>query len=339
VRVFGKHVDGNLAALVVVGVALSPIPLFLSGVSQEGIAVRLLLFALFGVAWNVMGGFAGQFSFGHAAFFGIGAYTTAVLSINSGLSPWVGMALGAVLAAAFGLVTGFLSFRYRVKGAYFALATFAFAEMLQLIVSKLEPLNGARGFRVPLLLNPSWGALQFEEGSPNYYYVILALLIAAILAVTLLMKSRAGAYILAVRDDEAAAEAVGINPMRYKLIAVCVSAALTAVAGAFYFEFYFFINPELAFGPAVSVAILLPAIVGGVGTIWGPVVGGVLIGALAEASQALVRQPPEFLSFLQGHTGLDLMIYGAILVLVILFLPRGLYAGIRRKVGYGASTS
>jgi len=327
-----RGVDRNLLALAVVCLVLLPVPQLLDTTSEQQTAVRFLLFALFGVAWNVMGGFAGQFSFGHAAYFGIGAYTTAELLVERDLSPWVGMAVGAALAAAFAVLTSFLAFRYRLRGAYFALATFAFAEMLRLIVARLEPLNAARGLRVPLEPGSSLWRLQFPAGDPAYFYVILALLAAGMVVVILLMRSRAGTYILAVREDETAAEAAGVHPMRYKLLAVAVSAALTAVAGAYYVQFFFFIDPNLAFGPAVSVQILLPAIIGGVGTIWGPAIGGVLLGAIAEISQRLVRDPPGALEFLQGRAGLDLMIYGTVVIVIILALPRGIWPGVRDLV-------
>jgi branched-chain amino acid transport system permease protein len=328
-----KRIDRNVLALLLVVALLFPVPLFLDTTSQQEIAVRFLLFALLGVAWNVMGGFAGLFSFGHAAYFGIGAYTSAYLLVKHDVSPWLGMAAGALLAAAFGVLTGFLSFRYRLRGAYFALATFAFAEMLRLIVTKLEPVNASRGLRVPLEGGGSLSQLQFPAGDPAYFWVILALLAVGILVVILLMRSRSGAYIHAVREDEEAAEAAGVDVMSTKLLAVAVSAALTAVAGVFYVQFFFFVNPELAFGAAVSVQILLPAIIGGVGTIWGPAIGGALLAAIAELSKSLVDSPPSALSFLDGRSGLDLMLYGAVLIVIVSLLPRGLYPAIRDRVG------
>ena len=327
-----RGIDRNLLALTAIVIVLLPVPLFISTASQQEIVVRLLLFALFGVAWNVMGGFAGQFSFGHAAYFGIGAYASSYLLVRHGVSPWVGMAAGALLAAGFGLLTGFLSFRYRLRGAYFALATFAFAELLHLIAMDLGALNASRGLRVPLAPDASLANFQFAAGSPAYFYILLGLVAGALLVTILLMRSRAGTYILAVRDDEEAAAAAGVNPMRYKLLAVAVSASLTAVAGTFYAQYFFFVDPNLAFGAAVSVQILLPAIVGGVGTIWGPAIGGLLLGAIAQLTQSLVRSPPGPLSFLEGSAGLDLMIYGALLIAIILLLPRGVYGAIQARV-------
>jgi branched-chain amino acid transport system permease protein len=318
------RLNRNALVLLVGTILALPLPLLLSGTQQQ-VAVRIMLFALLGSAWNVMGGFAGQFSFGHAAYFGLGAYSSAYLLVNRGISPWVGMLVGAALAAAFGALTGFLAFRYELKGAYFALATFAFAEMLRLITLNLDLVNRAVGFRVPLIEGSSWALLQFPPSSPNYYYAMLALLVAGLAIVIALMRSKMGYYIVALRDDEPAARAVGIDGMRYKVAAVAISAALTAVGGAYYVQFIFFIDPELAFGPGVSVQILLPAIIGGVGTIWGPVVGAAVLVPLSELTAGLIRNPPAFLSFLGGRAGLDLVIYGIVLIVMIVQVPRGVY--------------
>jgi branched-chain amino acid transport system permease protein len=319
-----RRARADLAVLVVVVVALALVPAVVSG-QLLSVAVRMLLFALLGVAWNVMGGFAGQFSFGHAAFFGLGAYTTGVLLVDFGVSPWIGMAAGAVVAALYGALEGWLSFRYRLQGAYFALATFAFAEMLRLFVLRSNALRAAVGYRVPLLAEPSWAMLQFPPDSPNYYFVVLGLLAAALLVVILLIRSTPGLFILAVRENEPAAEAAGVSSTRYKITAVALSAALTAVGGGFYLMFYFFIDPDIAFGARLSVQILLPAIIGGVGTIWGPAIGAVLLIGLGELSTMLVRDPPTYLAFLDGRSGFDLIIFAVLLIVVILFLPRGVY--------------
>jgi branched-chain amino acid transport system permease protein len=320
----------QLLALLGVTAALATLPLFVTGALRT-IAVRVLLAAGLGVAWNVMGGYGGHFSFGHAAYFGIGAYSGAVLVVENGISPWLGMGLGAVLAGAFGAVTGWLAFRYRLKGAYFALATFAFAEMLRLIAMNQEFLNASRGLRVPVLPEASWWMLQFPSGSANYYLVILAIFVAIQAATILLTHSRTGLFIVATRENESGAEAAGVHTMRFKVLAVAISAAMTAVLGVFHVQFFFFINPDLAFGPAVSIAILLPAIIGGTGTIWGPVVGGLILIPLGEAATRFVRNPPSFLDVLQGQSGVDLMILALLLILIILFLPRGVYGSLRER--------
>jgi branched-chain amino acid transport system permease protein len=326
-----RRLDTNFVVLGGVLVVLAPVPLFLSRF-QVGLAVEVLLFALLGVAWNLMSGFSGQFSFGHAAFFGLGAYSTAYLVINYDLSPWIAMFVGALLAAALGAFIGYLSFRYRVKGVYFALTTLAFAEMLRLISRSLELVNGPRGMEIPFLPGVSWWMMQFPLGSPLYYYLALFLLAGAIIITILLIKSRTGMFVLALREDEDAAQALGINPLSYRLLAIAVSAALTAVGGTFYVQHYSFIDPNLAFGAALSVAILLPAIVGGMGTIWGPVLGSAVVVAIGEMADSIIRRPPPFLGFVQGSAGLDLIIYGVVLIIIVLFLPKGILGSLTETV-------
>lgn len=330
-RALVRDARGQLIALAVFVVVLLPAPVVLEG-SPRTIAVRVLIAAGLGVAWNVMGGFAGQFSFGHAAFFGIGAYSGAFLLVEHDISPWIGMVVGAVLAAAFGALSGWLSFRYSLRGAYFALATFAFAEMLRLIVMNQEWLNASRGLRVPVLSEPSWWMLQFPSRSPNYYIVGLLLLGLLQLATILLIHSRRGMFIVAVREDEEGAEASGVTATRHKVLAVAVSAAMAAVMGVFYVQFFFFIDPDLAFGPAESVAILLPAVIGGTGTIWGPVVGAFILIPLGEWTADLVRDPPGFLDAIAGRSGLDLIIFAVLLVMILIFLPKGVYGSAAERL-------
>ncbi len=325
--------DARPQLLVLAGLAamLATVPFWLEG-SALTVAIRIIISAGAGVGWNVMGGFAGQFSFGHAAYFGIGAYSSAYLLVEHGISPWIGMAVGAVLAALFGALTGWLSFRYRLRGAYFALATFAFAEMLRLVVQGQAWLNGTQGLQVPVLPESSWWMMQFSTTSPNYYLIGLGLLVVLQLVTILLFKSRRGMFIVAVREDEEGAEASGVDATVHKVLAVAVSGAMTAVMGTFFVQVFFFIDPNLAFGPAESVAILLPAVVGGTGTIWGPVVGALILVPLGEWTAGLVREPPVFLDFIAGRSGLDLMIFAVLLVLILLFLPKGVYGSLAERV-------
>lgn len=322
--------DTNYLVLAVLTVLLATVPLFLGGASLE-VAIRILLFGMLSTAWNVMAGYAGLFSFGHAAYFGLGAYSGAYLLVEHGLSPWIGMAVGMVLGGAFAALTGFLSFRYKLTGAYFVLTTFAFAEMLRLIALNLDLVNRAVGFRVPIVRDAGFWDLQFSPGSPAYYYVVMGMLVVTLFATITLMRSRSGYYIVAIRDNEDAAASLGLNPLRYKLIAVTFSGALTAAGGTFYFQLLFFVDPPVAFGPGISVEILLPAIVGGMGTMWGPLVGSALLVPLSEFTSGLVRSPPEFLGFLQGRSGVDLMMFGALLIAIIIFLPKGVYGTIAEK--------
>lgn len=325
-QVWNRH----LVAIAALTLVLIPTP-FVLPAAQEAVAVRVLIFALMSIGWNVMSGFGGMFSFGHAAYFGLGAYTSAWLLVNHHVSPWIGMLVGMVVAAAFAVLVGFLSLRYQLKGAYFALATFAFAEMLRLWATNSDFVNRAVGYNVPLRPKASWWYLQFDPGSPNYFFIALALTVTALTLSVFFLRSRTGQFTLAGRDDQDAASALGIPVMRYKLVTMAISAAITSVAGAFYVQYYLFIDPDLAFGSSASIQAILPAVIGGVGTIWGPVIGAAVLGPLSDMTATILRNPPDALSFLQGRGGLDVIVYGLMLIVIILLLPQGIYAALRKR--------
>ncbi|MEO6018948.1 MAG: branched-chain amino acid ABC transporter permease [Knoellia sp.] len=325
-----KPWNRHLIAIAVLTLLMIPVPLLLPA-PQQAVAVRVLIFALMSIGWNVMSGFGGLFSFGHAAYFGLGAYTSAWMLVEHQVSPWLGMISGMAVAASFAVVSGFLALRYRLKGAYFALATFAFAEMFRLLATNSDFVNRAAGYHVPLRVEGSWWWMQFAPSSPNYFWLALGLTMVSLVASVLFLRSRVGQFALAGRDDEDAAAGLGIPVTRYKLITMALSAAITSMAGAFYVQYYLFIDPDLAFGAGVSIQAILPAVIGGVGTIWGPVVGALILGPLSDVTATVLRNPPEFLSFLAGRGGLDVMIYGLLLVVIILVLPQGIYSAIRQK--------
>lgn len=317
--------------LAIMTLLMLPLPLLL-GPAEEPVAIRILIFMLMSIGWNVMSGFGGMFSFGHAAYFGIGGYTTAWLLVNNHVSPWVGMAVGALLAMVFAVIIGFLALRYRLKGAYFALATMAFAEMLRLWAINADFVHRAEGFHVPLLTSDSWLYLQFAPDSPNYFWIALALVVIALAVTLVFLRSKLGRYCVAVRDDEEAAGALGLPVMRIKLQTMALSAAITAVAGALFVQYYMFIDPALAFGSAVSIQSILPAVIGGVSTIWGPVIGSLILGPLNELTAGMLRNPPPFLTFLQGRAGLDVIVYGLLLIAIVLLMPKGIYGTVRDRV-------
>jgi branched-chain amino acid transport system permease protein len=320
----------HLAVVAVLAVLLAPLPFVLPG-AQEAVVVRVLIFALLSIGWNIMSGFGGMFSFGHAAYFGLGAYTTAWLLVERDVSPWIGMVAGMAVAAAFAVIVGFLALRYKLRGAYFALATFAFAEMLRLWATNSDFVNRAEGYHVPLLPENSWWYMQFEPGSPNYFWIALALTVAALVVSILFLRSRAGQFTLAARDDEEAAASVGIPVMRYKLMTMALAGAISSVAGAFYVQYYLFVDPDLAFGSSQSIQAILPAVIGGVATIWGPVIGAAVLGPLSDVTATVLRNPPPFLDFLQGRGGLDVILYGLLLIVIILLLPKGIYGALRDR--------
>lgn len=304
---------------------------FILPASAQPVVVKTLIFAIMAVGWNLMSGYGGMFSFGHAAFFGVGAYTNAYLLTEFGVSPWISMVLGAILSAGVGVLIAYLCLRYKLAGSYFALATFAFAQMFLLLTQNMEFLNKTEGINVPLLPEESWGMLQFDQNSNNYYWIPLVLLALAVAITIKYVHSRPGQYVQAIRDDDIAAESLGINVMKYRLIAVALSCAVTAVAGTFYTQYYLFVGPDQAFGMHVSTDALIPAVVGGMGTIWGPLVGALVIGPLSEVVASVLRNPPPFLEFLQGTSGLDVAIYAALLIVIVIFLPKGIYGTIRER--------
>lgn len=326
-----KNLSRNHQILIGVGILLALFPLVFDVINiQTSLAIQILYWAYLGTAWNIMGGYAGQFSFGHAAFFGIGAYTSTVLLVDYGISPWIGMLAGAALAGFFGLVVGFLSFQFGLKGAIFALATFAFAEMLRLYSTELEIVNTSIGIHIPLVGGDSLAKMQFEKTQLYYYYLMLGILLAGLLITIQIVNSKLGYYLQAVREDEDAASALGVDVLRYKVIATVISAAMTAIGGTFFAQFFLFVDPTLAFGVLVSVDILMRPIVGGTGTIWGPLAGSLLLTPLAEFSRRFVRNPPDFLNYIEGRAGVDRMIFGLLLILFILYLPDGIIGTVPR---------
>jgi branched-chain amino acid transport system permease protein len=316
-------VAGSIPALVAL-VALVAAPPLLPKYFLE-VLISVLFFAYLGASWNVLGGYAGQFSFGHAAFFGIGAYTSTLLFLQTGLTPWLGMLAGGALAAAFGLLAGYLSFRYGLKGPYFSLVTLAFAEMLRVVAVNTKAVGSSLGLVVPTT-HPAPQLFLFAGKLP-YYYVILAMALGALALTWAVERSRLGYALAAVRENEDAAEAAGVDALGTKLRAMAISSFLTALGGTFYAQYFAYIDPGITFGPTVSIQGLLPAIVGGAGTVLGPLLGSFVLTPVSELTRALLR----------GRAGADVMLYGLVLVLVISFLPQGLMGFIRGlRAGGGA---
>jgi branched-chain amino acid transport system permease protein len=303
---------------------LACVPLLTTSNVVLNFMVVALLIALVGQGWNVLGGYGGQYSFGHAAFFGTGAYATAILQVRYGVNAWAGLAIGIAAGALVGAIIGSLSFRSGLRGSYFALVTLAFAEVLRICAS-VAPITGA-GVGTLVKLDLRWEAFQFQSRAP-FYWIILGFVAISLLIVKLLERSRFGAYLVAVRENEDAARAVGVDVVRVKLAAMTLSAAITAAAGCFYAQYFLFLDAGIAYGPWISVEALLAPIIGGIGTVYGPLLGALVVRTLGEATKLMTGDAP----------GLDLVIYGGVLVLVVAFAPRGLaglctslHAGFRR---------
>ncbi|RDI26214.1 branched-chain amino acid ABC transporter permease [Pseudacidovorax intermedius] len=304
--------------IVVFALVVGAIPL----VTTSGVWLNFVMMALYAgllaQAWNILGGFGGQFSFGHALFFGFGAYVQAIAQLQWGLNPWVALVAAAGVAALVGLIVGALSFRYGLKGSYFALVTLAFAEVCRILALSLPFTGAGVGLMVPL--RESVANLQFGS-RVGYLYVILAMVVAALLVSAWLRHSRFGAYLQAVRDNEDAARAAGVDPLRVKLGAIVLSGGFMGLAGAFYVQVFQYIDPGIAFGSTASVEALVAAIVGGMGTVWGPLLGAFALHVLADLTRNLFGELP----------GINMVIYGCVLVLIVMFLPRGI-AGVGQNV-------
>ena len=322
--------NGSLyAAPLLALLALLILPAFVRGEYYLHVLVGVLFFAYMASAWNIVCGYTGQLSLGHSALCGIGGYISTLLFINLGLTPWIGMVVGGVCATVVGVIIGYPCFRLR--GPYFALTTIAFAEILRIWVENTEEilgieLRGAQGISVPLK-GQSPAIFQFE-GKVAYYYIVIAMLLM-VMAVTLWMeRSRTGFYLKAIRADQDAAEALGINSTHYLLSAMALSSFFTALGGSFYAQYFRYINPERNMGLDLSIEFALMGIVGGQGTVFGPVLGAFLLTPAGEISRATLggRFP-----------GLHLVIYGLVLVLAVLFLPKGLIQPIRQLFSRGGA--
>ncbi len=306
-----------IAAAMVALALLAYLPMLLS-VHQMHVAIQILLFAYLSLCWNILGGFAGQLSFGHALFMAVGAYTSTVLLLRTGLSPWIGMIAGGILAALLGLFIGYLSFRYRIKGTYFALVTLAFTEVGRIVALNTEAVGGAMGLYIPIQTNELW-LLKFVDKS-HYYYVVLAFLVLAMAVTASIERSAIGHRLIAIRENEDAAQALGVNLMRYKLFATALSAFLAALGGTLYAHYVTFIDPNTLLNMNMALEITIYAIVGGIGTLFGPLLGAAFLVPVAE----LVRA-----TFGQSYAGVHLVVYGAVLIAVILYAPDGFMGLIR----------
>jgi len=297
--------------IVAVVAALAAVPALTSANIVLNFMVGALIVALAAQGWNLLGGFGGQLSFGHAAFYGTGAYVTALLQQRYGVNAWAGAALGVAAGALVGAVVGFLSFRAGLRGSYFALVTLAFAEVLRILANAAPVTGGAAGLLVRLDVRAS--NFQFASRA-TFFYVALGCVAAALLLIWAIGRSRFGAQLAAVRENEEAARALGIDAFATKLRAITVSAAITAAAGVLYVQYYLYIDSNLAYGAGVSVAALLAPVVGGVGTVLGPVIGAVALEGLGQLTRLAAGPVP----------GIDQMLFGLMLVAAIAFMPGGL---------------
>jgi branched-chain amino acid transport system permease protein len=279
--------------------------------------VLALFYAFIGQSWNIAGGFAGQLSFGHVAFFGVGAYASTIVQLRLGLSPWLGLPASALAGAAVGGVIAALSFRAGLKGSYFALITLAFAEVLRIVANSIGITGGGLGMLIPMKAGA--GNLQFADRS-GFYFLILALAVLSIALAEWLRRSRFGAHLAAIRENEDAARALGINVFAEKVKVMVLSGAIGGVGGCFFAQYFLYIDPLIVFGVDKSVEMLLVSMIGGAGTVYGPLVGALLLALVSDVTRVLTQ-----------IQGLSLVLYGGLLVVIIAFLPNGLIDLFRRR--------
>jgi branched-chain amino acid transport system permease protein len=310
---------GILAALLVA------FPAF-AGNYLLSVATLILYFAYTGQAWNVMMGFAGQLSLGHALYVGVGGYTAGAIFYHWGIGPWAGLWVAMALCVALGVIIGFLAFRFGISGVYFALLTIAFAEFTRIGFDHLDWTGGPGGMFLKVAQRDTWDLANFRGPPLMYYYTILFLTVFAFLLCFFLLKSKAGYYWQAIRENEEAAQALGINTFRWKMLAVALSAAMTSVSGVFYAFYYNNLFPEQVFNIGRSIEIILGPVIGGVGTLFGPILGAVVLTVLSDSLT-------ELLAALGWEIpGIKQVFYGVVLLAVVMFLPNGIWPAVAKRL-------
>ena len=279
--------------------------------------VMALFYAFIGQSWNISGGFAGQLSFGHVAFFGVGAYASTIMQLRFGWSPWLGLPVSALAGALVGGVIAVLSFRAGLKGSYFALITLAFAEVLRIVTNSVSFTGGGLGLLIPMKASAT--NFQFAERI-GFYFVILMLAALSVALAEWLRRSRFGAQLAAIRENEDSAKALGINVFREKVKVMLISGAISGMGGCFFAQYFLYIDPLVVFGVDKSVEMLLVSMIGGAGTVYGPLVGALLLAFISDITRVLTQVQ-----------GLSLVLYGSLLVVIIAYLPNGLIDLFKRR--------
>jgi len=288
-------------------------PLFISSTYYLGIIILTTIYAFIGISWNIVAGFTGQLLIAHIIFLATGAYTTIVLFNYYGISPWFGILGGGLVAALVGVVVAFITLRYGLKADYFALFTIALMVALRTLFRKWDYVGGAVGmwFR---LTEPAFEKMIFEN-KPPYLYIGLGLVLIGLVIQYLIYHSKIGKYFIAIREDEDAASALGVNTYLYKALAVIIGSAMAGVGGGFYVMYVTFVEPPQVFNLGLNVEIVMAGpIIGGLGSLAGPLVGALLNKPFAE----LIRG-----ALAEGRSGISLIVYGSFLILTIIFMPRG----------------
>ena len=318
-------------SILLVVLVLAALPLAVTSNTTLNFLTFVMIITLAAQGWNLLAGYGGQFSFGHAAFFGMGAYAMALLQVRFGINAWAALPIAILLGAIVGFLLGFLSFRAQLRGSYFALVTLAFAEVFRILANASSFTGGAAGVLVPLKAD----AANFQFADKRLFYWVALTFVALVLAlVQHISRTRFGAHLIAVRENEEAARALGVDALRVKLKAITLSGAITATAGCLYTQKFLYIDANLAFGPWISVEALLAPIIGGVGTVLGPLAGAVMLLGLGEITKTI------FAILLGGSIpGVDLVVFGVLLILCVAFAPNGVMGAIKRLTARKGATA
>ena len=311
-----KQITVGLAVLAL----LLIFPMVVTQIFPLQIMILVFMYAMLGVAWNIMGGYAGMFSFGQAAFFGIGAYTSSFLLMTFHVNPWIGLIAGGVVAALVAAAIGYPC--SNLRGHYFAIASIAFAEIVRVHFNNWTLVNAAEGMSLPML-DESFMNFMFHNSKVPYYYIMLAFLILALVVCYFVATSKMGYYFRAIKESHDVAEVLGVNVIRYRLIAIMISAFLSAMAGTFYAQYVLYIDPESVMLLAISVQIVLLSMLGGAGSVMGPVIGAAVLIPIAEVTRVWL-----------GHrgTGVDMLIYGFLITIISVYQPQGVW-GLLSRIG------
>lgn len=301
------------------------VPLFTKNQLLLNILVNCFFYSYLALCWNLVGGYAGEVSLAHGIFFGIGAYSCAALFAYHGLTPWLGMLCGGILAAAVAFALGRLTFGFGIKGFFFIVVGLAITQIFSELAKQMGFLGATEGLPLPVRM----GWLSFQFRSKGYYYVIILVMLLAIVIISrLIERSRMGYNLVAVREDEDTAEASGIDSTRTKNLILTLSAFLTALGGAFYVQFVFFIDPDSAFSTSLNINLILAVVIGGIGTVWGPILGGFFFILVSDSLRFLPMQS-------QAAAALAKMVFAVVLMYVMIYCPAGilnvnLFKGVQR---------
>lgn len=292
------------------------------------VLILVFYFAYLGEAWNVMMGFAGQLSLGHALYVGLGAYVAAALWLYAGIGPWLGVFLAVMVAALFGLAIGWLGWRFGIEGVYFALLTIAFAEFTRIAFDHLDAVGGSGGLFLPVNAAQASEWWNLRGGPLLFYYLALGLAAGAVLLVARLGRSGLGYQWLAVREDPQAASALGINVFRARMTAMLISSSMTAVGGVFYAFYYRSLFPAQVFDIGRSIELILAPVIGGLGTVFGPIVGAFILTPLGEILIAVMDRLGV------DAPGAKAIFYGLSLMTIIYLQPNGVWPWLARALGF-----